>query len=304
MEPWPTTRSPCARSSLLVLLAVLWVGLAPVPAAADRAPAPDVLTFRLAGDVQATRSVAEVTATEGGKALRVFEPYEEDFATFTAVPLNAVLDSVYGKTWRSRDEVLLTCRDGYQPSFPVSRLLAYDAWLAVGREDAERFSILKLERGKRVRVDLSPIYLVWDNAADAELRAQGDYGWPYQLVGIDLIDARKRFPLMTPPSGSSTQVESGFEAFRMHCTRCHKINGEGGGIGPELNSPTNPTDYRDVAWLRQWIDDPASLVAVARMPRLNVKLKERSTIIDDVIAYLSAMAKHKVDPSSRAGDGS
>jgi cytochrome c1 len=82
------------------------------------------------------------------------------------------------------------------------------------------------------------------------------------------------------------------------------MNGEGGGIGPELNSPTNPTDYRDVAWLRQWIDDPASLVAVARMPRLNVKLKERSTIIDDVIAYLSAMAKHKVDPSSRAGDGS
>jgi cytochrome c1 len=56
--------------------------------------------------------------------------------------------------------------------------------------------------------------------------------------------------------------------------------------------------------LRQWIDDPASLVAVARMPRLNVKLNQRSTIIDDVIAYLSAMAKHKVDLSSRAGDGS
>ena len=48
----------------------------------------------------------------------------------------------------------------------------------------------------------------------------------------------------------------------------------------------------------------ASLVAAARMPRLNVKLNQRSTIIDDVIAYLSAMAKHKVDLSSRAGDGS
>ena len=246
------------------------------------------------GEVRKTRSVEDLARLPSKAVIRVFEPYEEQAVQFIGVPLNSVLDAVYGEGWRNWDEVLLTCRDGYQPSFPVSRLLAFDAWLAIEREDAESFSILKLERGERVEVDLSPFYLVWDNFDDPELRAQGDYGWPYQLIGFDLIDARKRFPLMTPPSDSTAQVEAGFAAFRMHCTRCHKVNGEGGVIGPELNSPVNSTEFRETSWLRQWIDNPAALLATARMPRLNPKLAGRDEMIGDLIAYLTAMSQHKV----------
>lgn len=301
MEHWLTTRNN--RRKQASFLSVLMLG-ALLAAAGHAQTNSQALEFFMDGELRGKKTVAELEQLPSKAVLRVFEPYEGQAVEFRAVPLNAVLDAVYGESWRDRDEVLLTCRDGYQPSFPVSRLLAFDAWLAVDRIDSEGFSILKLERGARTRVDLSPFYLVWDNLSDMELRAQGDYGWPYQLVGLDLIDAHARFPLMTPPGGAGESVAAGFAAFRMHCTRCHKINGEGGTIGPELNSPVNATEFRETAWLTQWIDNPASLLATARMPRLNPNLKDRKRLIDDLIAYLSEMSKHKIPVAEPTGNGS
>jgi cytochrome c2 len=275
--------------SVLILVSTLGAG-------ADVARASEPLRFSLGGEAQASRSLEELVEIAPPSKLRVYEPYEEGPAEFNALPFNAVLDAVYGARWRDQEEVLLTCADGYQPAFPVRRLLDHKAWLAFGREDANGFSILKLESGERRRIDLSPFYLIWDNFDDAELRRQGDYGWPYQLIGVDLIRARDRFPKMTPAAGASKQVLAGFTSFRVHCTRCHAINGEGGNIGPELNVPLNPVEYREAKWLRQWIDDPSSLVATARMPALNKHLHNREQVIEDVLAYLGAISQQKIQP--------
>ena len=275
--------------------------LVEMPARADTASS---LTFRIGGEVREVRSLAQLREISHASEVKVFEPYEAAPVSFQGVPLNSVLDAIYGEGWRTEEEVLLTCRDGYQPSFPVSRLLAYNAWLAFDRNDDKGFSIDKVERGELRRVDLSPFYLVWDNLEDAELRDQGDYGWPYQLVGVDLIKASDRFPNMTPPATSSPQVMTGYQAFRVHCTRCHAINGEGGAIGPELNSPVNPVEFRSHDWLRQWIDDPASLVPTARMPRLNPKLTERDRVIEDLLAYLVEIANHKTNAATSPEDAS
>jgi mono/diheme cytochrome c family protein len=271
--------------------------------ASSRSTEPAGLRFLLRGEVQSVRAFEELEKFAVAGKLRVFEPYEEGPAEFHALPFNAVLDAVYGAGWREQEEVLLTCADGYQPGFPVRRLLEHKAWLAFDRVDAPGFSILKLESGERRRVDLSPYYLIWDNYDDAELRRQGDYGWPYQLIGIDLIRARDRFPKMTPAPGASSQVLAGFTSFRVHCSRCHAINGEGGGIGPELNVPLNPVEYRDPGWLRQWIADPSSLLASARMPALNKQLVDRDRVIDDILAYLGAISQQKVlPPAATRGD--
>ena len=260
----------------------------------------DGLRFQLRGDMQSTKTLDVLANLVAARKIRVFEPYEERLVEFYALPFNAVLDEVYGERWRTQEEVLLTCADGYQPTFPVQRLLEYEAWLAFDRVDGSSFSILKLESGKRRRVDLSPYYLIWDNTDDPVLRGEGDYGWPYQLIGIDFTRAQDRFPNMTPAEGASAQALAGFAAFRVHCTRCHAINGEGGSVGPELNVPRNPVEYREAAWLRQWIDDPSSLIASARMPAFNKAVADRERVIEDIMAYLGAIAVQKVQPKSES----
>jgi cytochrome c2 len=140
------------------------------------------------------------------------------------------------------------------------------------------------------------------------VRSDGDYGWPYQLVAIDLIRTSDRFPHMVPPPGSSERALSGYRAFRVHCSRCHRINDDGGTVGQELVRPVSPLDYRDTDWLRRWIDDPSQVLPNARMPRLNPQLPDRSQTIDDLLAYLEAMTRARdaeagLSPPSSDGRG-
>jgi cytochrome c2 len=180
--------------------------------------------------------------------------------------------------------------------------LAHRAWLAFDRVDAPGFSIRKRESGEEKRVQVGPFYLVWENLQDPQILQEADYGWPYQVVAVDLIRTLDRFPRMTPPEGAPRDVASGFEAFRIHCSKCHQLNGEGGTIGPELNAATRPVEYRDREWLRTWIENPAKLLPTARMPRLNPALPNRARTIDEILAYLTTMSAQAVavqpgDPS-------
>jgi cytochrome c2 len=238
--------------------------------------------------------LAELGRLAKAERIRVFEPYEAREIEFEALPFAPLMDAIYGTDWRSEEELLFTCSDGYQPTVPVQRALMHDAWLAFARADQSDFSIRKLESGRRKRVGLSPFYLVWDNRTDEALRLDGDYGWPYQLVGVDLIRARDHFPRTAPPEDATAQAQSGYAAFRIHCSRCHAINGQGGSIGPELNGLASPIETRDLDWLRRWIDDPSKLLATARMPRLNPQLANRDQTIADLLAYLRAMSARKL----------
>ena len=270
-------------------LALLSTCLVVAPAVAG----PVRLHFALHSEAVAVRDLDELRRAVAPRTIRVFDPYEEREVAFEAFPLDAVLDAVYSPSWRTREELLLSCSDGYQPIVPVGRVLAHAAWLAFDRVDEPGFSILKLESGSRRRIDLSPFYLVWENLDDPQLRVEGDYGWPYQLVAIDLIRSQDRFPNMLPPAGASPEARSGFASFRIHCSRCHAINGDGGNVGPELNGPLRPAEYRDSSWLERWIDDPSRMQPTARMPRLNPALPDRRQTIADIVAYLRAMSQAK-----------
>lgn len=253
-----------------------------------------------------TRVARETLATLRGRVasreVRVFEPYEQREVRFEAFDFAALLDAVYGPGWRDEEELLFTCSDGYQPTLPVARALQKSAWLAFARRDRADFTIEKFESGAARRVEVGPFYLVWDNLDDASLRAEGDYGWPYQVVGIDLIRVAERFPKMTPAADAPADVHTGFGIFRMQCSRCHAIDGEGGTLGPDLVTPYAFVDARDDAWLRRWIDDPASIAPATRMPRLDPHLPERSAAIDALIAYLrSISAARKAAATAEGG---
>jgi mono/diheme cytochrome c family protein len=257
---------------------------------------PRELRFLQRGNAVGTLSLAAMRHAIPSSTVPVHDPYEQAEVLFDALPFAALLDLVYGPDWRRAEELLFTCSDGYQPTLPVRRVLQHRAWLAFDRRTASDgagpgdFTLLKHESGERKRIELSPFYLVWQNLDNEQVRLDGDYGWPYQLVSVDLIRTRDRFPRMLPPAGSSAEVGAGFAAFRVHCSRCHKMNGDGGAIGPELNAPVSPLDHRDLAWLRSWIDDPSQLQPQTRMPRLNTALPDRARTIDEILAYLRAMA--------------
>jgi mono/diheme cytochrome c family protein len=277
-----------ARWKKAEALALLAFALGPLAASAradDRS-----LAFRSHGAEVASRDLAALRGLARAETVRVFEPYERREVSFVALRFDAVLDALYGAGWREEEELLFTCRDGYQPTVPVARVLAHRAWLAFERAGAPVFAIDKLESGRHQQVSLAPFYLIWENLADAQVRAEGDYGWPYQLVGVELIRARDRFPELAPPGAAPPAAQRGFREFRIHCSRCHPLNGEGGRIGPELNAAGNPAGRRDPAWLRRWIDAPSRIAATARMEPLNPDLPDRDAVIDAIVAYLQAMA--------------
>jgi cytochrome c2 len=234
-------------------------------------------------DLDALKGVAPV------EEVRVHEPYELRTARFAALPFDQVLDAIYTPSWRDEEELLFTCSDGYQPTVPVARFLGHRAWLAFDRVDRAGFAIEKRESGELREVALGPFYLIWDNLEDATIRQESDYGWPYQLVGVDLIRSRDRFPKMTPPADAPAEVLAGFGAFRVHCSKCHRVHGEGGQIGPELASAASPLAHRDPDWLRTWIVDPKRILPEARMPALNPSLPDRERVVKEILAYLHAM---------------
>jgi mono/diheme cytochrome c family protein len=303
-----TEPKAAARVALIVLLGTAGAvaARAAAPTARTEQPTPiasQELTFALHGERVARHALPALESFASAKTVATLEPYEGREVHFRALPFDALLDRVFGKAWRDEEEILFTCSDGYEPTVPVERFLGHRAWLAFDREDEEGFAISKLESGQQRRVALAPFYLIWENLEDAEIRSDGDYGWPYQLVGVDVIRARDRFPAMAPPEAASPRAVAGFRAFRIHCSRCHQINGVGGTIGPELNAPVGNVKYRDTAWLHRWIDDPSQIVEAARMPRLNPALPDREATIQNIIGYLEAMSRSGSHEPARTNPG-
>jgi nitric oxide reductase subunit C len=70
--------------------------------------------------------------------------------------------------------------------------------------------------------------------------------------------------------------------FARSCSFCHRIDGAGEAVGPDL---THIGSKRDAKWLREWITDPSRLDVVASMPGFSERLSEQE--IAAVSAYLS-----------------
>ena len=222
------------------------------------------------------------------ESVTVYEPYELRNVAFWAIPAGAVLDATLGDKWQKGQVFSMTALDGYVSTVPVSRFLNHKAWFAIARRDREEF-VLDKKVPKVETVKLGPVYLIWDSAHDASMRAEGDHGWPYQLASVKLTTFADAFPGLAPPDHSPPEATAGFELFTAHCAACHSLDGHGGKVGPELNAPHNVTEYWQPQWLHQWIDNPQSIRKGTAMPGLPTQVPERQKAIDQIIAYLKAM---------------
>jgi mono/diheme cytochrome c family protein len=254
------------------------------------------LKFQSHGKLVKTLSQEEIAKLVAPKEMKVYEPHEQKDVVYRGVPFNALLDAVYGSDWKKSEEVLFTCTDGYQPSVPLERFTRFTSALAWERVGSSSFTLInKLHNGETT--ELGPFYLVWDNIAAPALKADGPEGWPYEIVTVDLITFDEHFPNMAPPRNAIASAKRGFLAFRKHCMACHRINGEGGTKGVELNFPVSVVQYFKEPWLRRWITDAPSMRYETGMTSFKSWAdKGWDEALDDLIAYLKVMAGNKRKP--------
>ncbi|SFW14080.1 cytochrome c family protein [Nitrosovibrio sp. Nv17] len=270
---------PCSIALVLALLPLL-----PRSAAAQ---SPETVEFARGGILVGTFTAEDLAARVPAAPIPVFEAHEERMRVYRAMPARAVLDAVFGSDWRRAQEIVFTCRDGYQPSIPVARFVARDAYLALASgDDIIPFTLVNALQNDET-VALGPLYLVWGINPDEPPGVTAS-AMPYQIRRIALRPMASS-SATAPPPASPAAAWRGHAHFRRHCMACHAIHGEGGGKAPPLASPAYPEEPLEPAYLRRWIENPQAVRPGTTMPALARDLPEREAIVEDLVAYLRAV---------------
>ena len=166
------------------------------------------------------------------------------------------------------------------------------AWLAIEPADKAWPPL----SGKTVSA--GPFYIVWTGASAATVRSEQ---WPYQVAKLDSQPSpATRWPALgvDPALPATHPVRAGQALFVTQCLPCHTLNGAGTGtVGPDLNRPSNPTEYLTPAGLHALIRDPKSVRTwpEQRMPGFAPdQLSDHE--IDLVIGYLAHMTTRRASP--------
>jgi mono/diheme cytochrome c family protein len=211
---------------------------------------------------------------------------------FRAVPLVALLPTL-GASAGSVLEAVAT--DGFAAQLPLDLVINTDpskaiAWLAIETDDAPWPQL----PGKTASA--GPFYIVWTGATAATtIRSEQ---WPYHVAKLEKQPSPiARWPALgvEPALPAKHSVRAGQALFVTQCLPCHTLNGAGSStVGPDMNTPMNPTEYLTTDGLRSIIRDPR---AVRSWPGLLMpafppdQMSDRE--IDLVIEYLAHMAARR-----------
>ncbi len=277
---------------LLIFSSLLVYGFSLGPASAQSQVD---IEFKNGDQIVRTLSLSELHALAPAVPLKVFEVHEKMESINRAFPARPVFDKVFGKDWEKAQEIVFTSIDGYQPSVPVAKFLAHDAYFAFAYENGAPFMMTNTLQNNEI-VQLGPLYLIWDNINSKALLESGASDMPYQVKGVE-IKFVALFPNMAPPANASVKAQRGFAHFRKYCMACHPINGEGGGKAPELNYPVSVVEYIKPEYLTRWIENPQAIRHNTMMPGLAKEIPNRGKVAEELIAYLKAMSIAKRAPA-------
>ncbi len=254
------------------------------------------LTFRKNGEVVRMLSRDAINQLkEEIRIVTVDNPTDSKLHTYEGVLLVALLDQVFGKDWKVFDIVKFKTSDGYQPVIPTESVMKGCGLISTAEKGFQGFQ--KLQRINGEFVDPGPFFLVWENINNIRSKEDPWLCWPWQITEIELTSIAREYPRSAPRDFKSNAAREGFLAFRQHCIKCHSINGEGGNVGPELNYPTNVTEYWKEDWLARFIADPQSVRANSRMVPFYRDVKDRQETVVSIIEYLRVMKDNKIQGS-------
>lgn len=211
--------------------------------------------------------------------------------TYKAVPAAVLFDGI-----KIADDAVIQfkCHDGFSAPISKERLLnkAKEKSLAyVAIEEADHpWPALKPDSPSA-----GPFYLVWPNPKPSFI---GPEEWPFQLAAFEVKGTLESlYPKIFPGKDvkANDPVRRGLAVFTKNCFACHTLNKQGAAeVGPDLNVPMSPTEYFQKAALKKQIRDPQS---VRHFPKSRMSAFPASVIsdkeLDDLIAYLTYMAKHR-----------
>jgi cytochrome c2 len=294
------------RSSLFVITVALGLSCkSPAPAAdrgdaapastgsvasADAAPAgaklDAKLAFRRDGEDVASLTLAEMLSRVPAARFTAFDPYYARDKSWHAVPIAAVVRSVFGAGAALDDlDFVLVAADGYTIPLVGSKLLEPGGYIAFADADVPAWEPIGPQHAHP-----GPFYVVWRKDSQRSLET---HPRPWQLVSIEIKPFETAYP-HTFPRGASASASRGFRTFRAICIHCHAMNREGGRVGPELNVPQSIVEYRPEPQIRAYIRDPKTF----RYGNMPAHPNLTDADLDDLISYFKAMKAQKHDTGS------
>lgn len=228
-------------------------------------------------------TIQEEGALDSARLVNVsYDPVLQKPKKYQAIPLRPYLEKLVAtqRLDTSNTEIIFLCKDGYNPSMSLGKVLANEPYLAVKDLDAtEGKNWADTLQGK-----WSPFYLVWTNHSEGAK----DFSWPYGLAYLQFKTSDAAYKAAFP--ADDNQI-AGFELYKNKCMKCHSVNMVGGIMGPELNIPKNITEYWKIEDIKAFVKNPYAYRYNSKMPPvLDIKDQE----IDVIINYLTYLKDYKI----------
>lgn len=212
-----------------------------------------------------------------------YDPVFKRAKKYEAIPLKPYLKKliVTQNLDTANTEIIFLCKDGYNPSMPLSKVMEAKPYLAIKDiEAAEGKNWTDTLKGK-----WTPFYLVWTNHSEG---IKG-YTWPYGLKFLQFKASDAAYKAAMP---SDKKQLAGFKLYKAKCMKCHSVNKVGGVMGPEFNIPKNITEYWQTKDIKAFVKNPYAYRYNSKMPPVE-GIKDKD--LDQIIAYLSYMKGQKIN---------
>jgi mono/diheme cytochrome c family protein len=272
-----------AAISLLILIAIIMVFLLIINIVRGKdlntSEYPS-LKFLISGEIVNDIDLKNLKENIGTHKIKFYDPHYKKDKKYEGFALQDVLQLGFGDEWESSDftDVAFEALDGYVSVSSISKLKETGGYIVYEDLDFENWEPISIKEANP-----GPFYIVWTGK---DQTTANEYPWPWQLSSIDLIKFEEQYSAV-PPFGVSgnSDVYKGYEIFKGRCIRCHAMNGEGGKIGPDLNSPQSIVTYRNTYMIKEFIKNP-SKYRYTHMPD-HPDLSDQG--MDNLISYFNYM---------------